>query len=181
MHAPQPVEQCVSVVGKDMVVKFNFILRDEAGNTVDSSDDDEPMAYLHGHGQIVPGLERAMNGRNVGEIFEVRVPASEGYGDRNPDGVFEVARTKLPPDITPEVGMDLASQLPDGTFVQLHIIQVKPDAITVDANHPFAGMNLHFRVQVVEVRAATDEEIEHGHAHEGATAHGHAHHHHHEH
>jgi len=170
-----------NVIEKDKVVKFQFILRDGMGNVVDSSDDDDPMAYLHGHGQVVLGLERAMTGRSAGDIFEVRVPAHEGYGDHNPDGIFDVERSKLPPEVVPEVGVDLASQLPDGTFVQLHIIKVGPDAITVDANHPFAGMELHFRVQVMEVRAATAEEIEHGHAHEGDMAHGHDHHHHHNH
>lgn len=159
-------------IEKGNVVGIDYSLHLGDGQVVDRSEPGEPLTYLHGEGQIVPGLENALEGMAVGDQKKVVVAPGDGYGDHDPRGVQEVPRGAFPPDFDPQVGMELTAEGPNGEPVPFAIREVHPDKVTIDLNHPLAGKTLHFDVTVREVRAATDEEKEHGHAH---GAHGHDH------
>ena len=149
------------------VVSIDYTLKSEAGDVLDTSEGKEPLTYLHGVGNLVPGLERALEGHAAGDSLEVNLPPAEGYGDRNEKLVRNVPLRKLATggaDKKPQVGRRYRAQLDDGMAVVL-VTGLKGDYATVDANHPLAGMTLHFQVKVVEVREATDEELKHGHVH----------------
>lgn len=152
-------------ISENSVVQFEYTLKSDTGEILDSSEDGGPMTYLHGHEQIVPGLEQALAGRKVGDTFDVRVAAKDGYGDRDEDAVFDVPRDRLPTGVELQVGMELASQTPSGEPLFLRVVKLAKDAVTMDANHPLAGENLNFSITVTEVRAATAEEVRHGHVH----------------
>lgn len=156
------------------VVEIDYILRDDEGDVIDSSDEDGALHYLHGNGQIVPGLERALLGRVQGDQVSVVVSPEDGYGPHFPDRVVTVPRNRLPADEEPEVGMVLEGNGPGGETLLLRVVEVSEEGVTLDANHPLAGENLHFAVTVRGVRVATGEELEHGHAH-GPDGHGHHH------
>lgn len=164
----------MSRIAKDTVVSLEYKLTDDAGEELDRSEPGEPLAYLHGHGQIVPGLEGALEGRGAGDAFDVKVAPEDGYGVHDDEGVFKIPRAKLPEGVTPEVGMELASRTPDGHIMRFRLVALAADHVVADANHPLAGKSLHFSVKVVEVRAATAEELAHGHVH-GAGGHHHHH------
>lgn len=156
------------------VVELEYTLRDDDGDVLDSSEGEETLHYLHGHGQIVPGLEKALEGRVAGDNVVVVVPPEEGYGPRFEDRVVTVARERLPADEEPEEGMVLEGNGPGGESLLLRVVAVSAEGVTLDANHPLAGANLHFDVTVRAVREATEEELQHGHAH-GPDGHGHDH------
>ena len=158
-------------VAKDTVVRFDYTLKNDAGEVLDTSEGAAPLAYLHGQGQIVPGLEAAMADRAAGDKFDVKVPAAEGYGERDAEAIFEIPLEKLPKGVEPKVGMELASRTPDGHVFRLRLVKVGEKTVTADANHPLAGENLNFSVSIVEVRKATDEELAHGHPHGPGGAH----------
>ena len=122
-----------------------------------------PMSYLHGEGNIVPGLEKALEGKQAGDDVKATVPPAEGYGVRNEESVFNVPRRKLPEGKI-EPGMTLQLRTEQGP-VMATVKAIKGDYVTIDANHPLADMTLHFEVKVVDVRDATAEELEHGHIH----------------
>lgn len=150
---------------KGSVVGLDYSLHLGDGQVVDASEPDEPLTYLHGEGQIVPGLESALEGLDVGENRKVVVAPGEGYGEHDPRGIQEVPRGAFPPGFDPQVGMELTAEGPSGEPVPFSIREVKPASVVIDLNHPLAGKTLHFDVTVREVRAATAEELEHGHAH----------------
>lgn len=154
------------------VVGIDYSLHLGDGRVVDASDPGEPLTYLHGEGQIVPGLETALEGLAVGEHRQVVVPPAEGYGEHDPRGVQEVPRGAFPAEFEPQVGMELTAEGPSGEPVPFAIREVRSETVLIDLNHPLAGKTLHFDVTVREVRAATDDEREHGHAH-GPHGHGH--------
>jgi len=150
-------------IGAKTAVTFHYKLRDDEGTELDSSEGAEPLTYLHGEGNIVPGLEKALEGKQPGDEVKVKVSPEEGYGVRDEGNIQNVPRRKLPEGkIQP--GMRVRLQTNQGQIVAL-VTAVKGDYVTIDANHPLAGMNLHFDVKVVEVREATAEELEHGHVH----------------
>jgi FKBP-type peptidyl-prolyl cis-trans isomerase SlyD len=151
-------------VGKDSVVSLEYRLHLGDGQVIDQSAPDQPLAYLHGHKQIVPGLEGQLEGMAVGESKKVQVAPAQGYGEHDPEGVRTVPRAMLPPGFDPQPGMTLMAQTDQGD-IPLRIHEVQPDAVVVDLNHPLAGKTLHFDVTVREVRAATKEELTHGHVH----------------
>jgi FKBP-type peptidyl-prolyl cis-trans isomerase SlyD len=161
-------------IEKGRVVDLDYSLHLGDGQVVDRSGPGEPLTYLHGEGEIVPGLESALEGAQVGDRRQVVVAPAEGYGDHDPQGIQRVPRQAFPADFRPQVGMELSAQGPDGDEVAFVIQGVEPDTVTIDLNHPLAGKTLHFDVTVREVRAATAEELEHGHVH-GAGDHGHEH------
>ena len=150
-------------IGAKKAVTFHYSLRDDDGNVIDSSEKREPMTYLHGQGQIVPGLEKALEGKQAGDEVKAKVPPAEGYGIRDEENVFNVPRRKLP-DGKLAPGMTMQLQTEQGPVVAT-VKAVKGDYVTIDANHPLADMTLHFEVKVVSVRDATDEELAHGHIH----------------
>jgi len=168
-------------IHKDAVVAFHYVLKDKAGKTLDSSAGQAPLEYMQGHGQIVPGLERRMEGASEGDAFEVVVLAADGYGERDHEAMLGMSRDDLPQGLDPQVGMQLAARHPEGGMVALRIVAVSETQVTLDANHPLAGEDLHFSVQIESVRAATTEELQHGHAHGAHGRHDHHEEHAHEH
>jgi FKBP-type peptidyl-prolyl cis-trans isomerase SlyD len=159
-------------IAADTVVSIHYTLKLDNGEVVDTSSGGEPLAYLHGHGNIVPGLESELTGRNVGDEFAVKVSPEEGYGPRDPRGVQVVPRGNFPDEIEIQPGMQFQAQTEDGHQIPLTVAGVEGDKVTVDMNHPLAGQNLHFQIEVTAVRKATDEELEHGHVH-GPGGHNH--------
>jgi len=145
------------------VVTFDYVLRDKDGTDLDSSAGGAPLRYLHGHGNIVPGLERALEGLEAGAKRVVEVAARDAYGERDQAKVFEVPREQLPADV--EVGAMLRAQQSNGVPVVLTVVRLDGEQATLDANHPLAGKDLVFDVTLVAVEQATAEELEHGHVH----------------
>jgi FKBP-type peptidyl-prolyl cis-trans isomerase SlyD len=151
-------------VGRGCVVRLHYTLRDETGATLESSRGREPLTYLHGSGQLITGLERRIEGASEGHAVTITVPPEEGYGVHDPHGVVRADRATFPDDMELSPGVEVQADTPDGplSFV---VVAVEGDEIVLDANHPMAGKTLTFDVEVVDVRAATPEEIAHGHAH----------------
>ena len=152
-------------VGPNRVVTFDYVLRLESGEVVDSSEGQEPLTYLHGHGNIIPGLERQMEGMEVGEEREIVVEPEEAYGPYIEGQDIQVPLSEFPPGLVPEVGMGLLVETPDGQQVPYFVTEVADGMARLDPNHPLAGQRLHFQVRVVNVREATPEELAHGHVH----------------
>lgn len=151
-------------VAKNKVVSIDYTLTADDGTVLDSSEGSEPLAYLHGAGGIIPGLENAMEGKGVGDEFKVSVPPAEAYGEFDDSLVKKVARKQFAGVGELEVGMQFRVSAKGGPRV-VSIVEIAGDEITVDGNHALAGMTLHFAVAVRDIRDATAEEIEHGHAH----------------
>ena len=158
-------------IAQDQVVSIHYTLRDDAGEVVDRSADGAPLAYLHGHGQLIPGLERELTGKKPGERLQVKVLPAEAYGEYDHALVQKVPRRALKGVGDPRVGMRLQAQTPQGPRA-VTVTQVSGDLVTLDGNHPLAGKNLNFEVEVAAVRPATEEELAHGHVH-GAGGHHH--------
>ena len=147
-------------IATDHVVSIHYKLFDEDGNELDTSFADTPLNYLHGHDQIVPGLERALDGKSEGDSASVTVPPEEGFGVRDDERLVEVPRSQF--DFEPEIGQAVEAQMPSGQAVHLVITGVEGDAVTLDGNHPLADRTLTFEVTVASVRPATEEEISEG-------------------
>ena len=158
-------------IAKNKVVSINYTLTDDAYNVIDSSDGTEPLTYLHGSNNIIPGLENALTGKSVGDKLKVTVAPEEAYGEREEDMVQVVPRDRFEPDAELEVGMQFQTPTDDSVSV-VTITKVDVDSVTVDANHPLAGLTLLFSVEIVDVRDASAEELSHGHVH-GAGGHHH--------
>lgn len=147
-------------VGPDTVVTLAYTLFGEDGEVIEKTGEGEPgLEYVHGYGQIVPGLERAVEGMSVGQERSVVVPPEEGYGDYDDEGVFEVAREDFPNPERVEVDDEFVAEGPDGDSLALRVVEIRPEGFLVDANHPLAGETLRFQVRVLSVRPATDDEI----------------------
>ena len=158
-------------IEKNTVATIDYTLTDPNGQVIDSSKGRQPLAYLHGASNIIPGLETALEGKDVGENINVTIPPEQGYGARDPNLVQPVPRSSF--QGVPEIkkGMQFQAQTPGGARI-VTVVDVDPQNVTVDANHPLAGMDLNFSVKVVDVRQATPEELSHGHAH-GPEGHNH--------
>jgi FKBP-type peptidyl-prolyl cis-trans isomerase SlyD len=152
-------------VAQDKVVIIHYTLTNDAGEVIDSSAGGQPLAYLHGQGNIVAGLEKALEGRSAGEQLEVRVTAADGYGVRDPALVKRVPRRSFGSIGNIKPGMQFEAQLERGQRRVVTVTAVKGDMVTVDGNHPLAGQDLNFAVEIAEVRDATAEELAHGHVH----------------
>lgn len=146
------------------VVLFDYTLIDNEKDIIDSSKDGGPLAYLHGEGQIVKGLEKAMEGRKAGDSFSVSVSPEEGYGLPDPAKVAVVTVDQIEGGEELEEGMQLEASNEHGQQIVV-VSKIEGDQVTLDGNHPLAGMTLHFDITIREVRAATTEEIAHGHVH----------------
>jgi FKBP-type peptidyl-prolyl cis-trans isomerase SlyD len=157
-------------IARDTVVSIAYTLSNDAGEVLDASERSEPLVYMHGRGQIIPGLEHALAGRSTGDSFQVRISPDDAYGEHDPDLVQQARRSQFGGE-TPEVGMRVEAEGPDGGET-LTIVAIDGDVVTLDGNHPLAGVPLNFDVTVVEVRAATAQELAHGHVH-GAGGHHH--------
>ena len=153
----------MSTISKHSVVSFHYTLRDEDGNILDQSEQ-HPLTYLHGNDAIIPGLEKALEGKAVGDQFTVTVEAQDAYGEYQEDGINTVPREQFKGVDNIEPGMQFEANA-DGQTMLVTVTDVSDDSVTIDANHPLAGKRLTFDINVSEVRHATPEEISHGHVH----------------
>jgi FKBP-type peptidyl-prolyl cis-trans isomerase SlyD len=159
------------IISNDKVVTIDYSLTDEEGELIDSSVGEEPLIYLHGHHGIIPGLEQALAGHRTGDKVEVSIPPEEGYGDWDEDLVEVVAKEDFDDPEDLEIGTQFETETDEGARLAT-VIDIEGEDVTVDLNHPLAGMTLNFDVTVLDVRDATAEELAHGHVH---GEHGHDH------
>jgi FKBP-type peptidyl-prolyl cis-trans isomerase SlyD len=153
-----------TVVVDDVVVTMDYTLTVN-GEVIDSSDGNDPLEFLQGHQNIVPGLERELYGLKVGDSKQVTVTPAEGYGEVDLDAFLDISRSEFPDDIPLEIGVELDLRDDDGEVMSATISQVEGDNVQLDLNHPLAGETLEFDVKIVGLRPATEEELEHGHVH----------------
>jgi FKBP-type peptidyl-prolyl cis-trans isomerase SlyD len=146
------------------IVTMHYTLSDDTGQILDSSQGNEPLTYLHGHGNIIPGLERALEGKEVGHKSQVTVVPAEGYGEVTQEAIVEAPREHFPDDAKLAVGQRVYADGPNGQLT-LTVVRMTDTGVVLDANHPLAGKTLHFDVEITEVRNATQEELAHGHVH----------------
>jgi len=132
-------------------VKIHYTGTLEDGTEFDSSAGREPLEFEMGSGQVIPGFDTAVDGMSIGESKTVTIPPGEAYGDRHDQLVQQVPKSALPDDMKPEVGMQLQSQSPEGQVMNLVVVEVEEESITVDANHPLAGKALTFAIELVEI------------------------------
>ncbi len=159
-------------VQKNMVVSLEYVLTLDDGEEIDRAESGEPLIYLQGHQNIIPGLEDALVGLRVGESKDVVVAPADGYGEYDPDNFESMPLDAFPSDLELEEGLGL--ELRDGKSGQIYqvtIAEILDDEVVLDFNHPLAGETLHFAVMVADLRQATAEELAHGHVH----THGHHH------
>ena len=143
---------------KNKVATLNYVLTDGEGNIIDQSRDGT-FAYLHGANNIIPGLENALEGKEAGDEVSVKIEPADAYGERNLENIQKVSRNRFPPEIELMAGMQFNAQTSSGQTVMVTVTAVEGEEIVVDGNHPLAGVTLHFEVELVEVRDATDEEL----------------------
>lgn len=156
-------------VADNTAVSFHYTLTNDEGEVMDSSIGDEPLVYLHGTGNIIPGLESALLGKAVGDKFNIRIAAKDAYGEQSDEMIQVIPRAMFEGIDEIEVGMMFHADVSSGSG-EVTITHIDGDDITIDGNHPLAGADLTFDVEVVEVRPATAEEAAHGHIH-GAGCH----------
>lgn len=151
-------------ISKHAVVAIDYTLTDSKGEVLDQSSPGHPLQFIHGTGQLIPGLEKVLEGKGAGESLKANIPHAEAYGVRDeslkqtlPKGNFEDI-----PEI--EIGMELEAESEDGIRI-ITVVGIEGDNVLVDGNHPLAGVDLSFDVKIVTVRVATQEEMEHGHVH----------------
>jgi FKBP-type peptidyl-prolyl cis-trans isomerase SlyD len=142
-------------------VVLEYTLKNEKGEVLDSSDadDGEPIDYVHGYGMLVPGLEAALAGLEIGATKDVTVSPEEGFGERDDELVMEVDRSDFPDPKSVAIGDEVVAESPDGDEVPMRVLEVKDETVVVDANHPLAGVTLRYSVKVKEIAQATEEEI----------------------
>jgi FKBP-type peptidyl-prolyl cis-trans isomerase SlyD len=160
-------------IAKNSVVVIHYAVSDGEGTLIDSSYEDKPMAIIQGTGYLIPGLDDALVDHEAGDKFEVAVPCEQAYGERHDEYVQTVPKEVLAGVEDLAVGTQLRATTDEGEQTVI-VIDVQDEEITVDGNHPLAGLDLNFDVEIIEVRAATEEELEHGHVHaEGGCGHDH--------
>lgn len=153
-------------IADDTVASVIFVMSDDAGEVLDLATRDNPMRYLHGHRQILPGLEKALASKRAGDRFHIDVAPEDGYGLR--DGEPQAVPKSIFPEGTVfKVGAGMTAKSDDGKPFPLWISGIGDDEIYVDANHPLAGKTLHFDVEVVDIRKATADELADGRVHSG--------------
>jgi FKBP-type peptidyl-prolyl cis-trans isomerase SlyD len=151
-------------IAKDTVVTIDYTLTDEQGMVMDSSVGQEPLTYLHGAGNLIPGLEAQLEGKSKGDEVKISVPPAEAYGEWDERKVLTVAREQFSGVDKLEVGMQFTAGGAQGEYF-VTVTKIDGDRVTVDANHPLAGKTLNFDVRVLDVRSATPDELSHGHVH----------------
>ena len=151
-------------IGKDSVVQFHYTLKNDQGEVIESTEGKDPMAYLHGHGNIISGLEAAMEGKTVGDTFTATIEAKDAYGERQDNAMQRISLKHLQGAKKWKPGM-MAMVETDKGYRQVTVVKVGKFNADVDTNHPLAGKTLVFDVQITDIREATGEEKAHGHAH----------------
>jgi len=151
-------------ISKDKVVSIDYTLTDSKGEVLDSSSKGHPLQYIQGQGHLIPGLEKALEGKKAGDSLKAQVPAADGYGERDDSLMQTLSKDSFGeiPDL--KVGMELEAESDEGVRV-ITVVGIEGDDVVVDGNHPLAGMDLSFDVTVVGVREATTDELGHGHVH----------------
>lgn len=158
-------------ITENAVVQMHYKLTNKEGQLLDTSEGREPLTYMHGKQMLIPGLENQLNGKEVGNKFVAEVPATEAYGTKSPDMIHVVPKGNFKGDGELAEGLQIQIDTDQGTQMAV-ITKVEGEDVTIDMNHPLAGMDLSFDVEIVDVREATKEEIEHGHVHgEGGVEH----------
>ena len=152
-------------ITQNAAVVMHYTLTDDAGSVVDSSRDQDPLSYIHGSGGLIPGLAAELEGRCPGDQVHAVIPPELAYGDLEEDLIQVVPRSAFPGIEAIEVGMRFTASDQQGQQQTVSVTEVEADEVTVDGNHPLAGQTLHFDVEILSVRAATEEEIDHGHLH----------------
>jgi len=153
------------IIADDMVVSMAYQLTVDQ-EIVDASEEDEPLVFIQGYGEIIPGLERMLYGLRVGESRQIPVLAKDAYGELDPEAVMDVPKDQFPEDIPLEIGLELQVRDSDDDVLDARIIAVDDEIIKLDFNHPLAGKDLLFDITIVDIRPATAEEIAHGHVHD---------------
>jgi FKBP-type peptidyl-prolyl cis-trans isomerase SlyD len=151
-------------VAPNSVVLIHYTLTNDAGEVLDQSEKGSPLAYLHGRGNLIPGLERELEGKQSGDKLKVTIAPVDGYGEYDAELVQDVPRTAIQGVGDVQVGMQLQARSNEGVRT-LTVMEVSKDSVKLDGNHPLAGKTLHFDVEIEEVREATKEELQHGHVH----------------
>jgi FKBP-type peptidyl-prolyl cis-trans isomerase SlyD len=151
-------------IQQDQVVSIHYTLKNDAGEVLDGSAEGEPLTYLHGHGNLIAGLERELTGKKAGDKLQVKIPPADGYGEYDKALIQKVPRRALKGIAKITVGMRLQAQTEHGVRA-VTVSHVAGDMVTLDGNHPLAGQNLNFDVEVADVRPASAEELSHGHVH----------------
>lgn len=152
-------------ISKNAVVTLEYILKDTDGVVIDKSSGDEAFAFIQGTGGVLPGLESALEGKQTDDALNVIIEPEEGYGQRDESMVAEVPAKQFEGDGEIMEGMQFQTSAEDGSTKVVTVVKIAEDVVTIDANHPLAGMILNFDVKVLDVRDATAEELEHGHVH----------------
>jgi FKBP-type peptidyl-prolyl cis-trans isomerase SlyD len=150
-------------IDDNCVVSLHYTLTNDQGEQLDSSAGHDPLEYLHGGAGIIPGLERELAGKEVGDKFVVVINPEDAYGESSPELINVVPRSQFPADQAVLLGMTFNAQDADGQTHMISVVSVEGDDVTIDANHPLAGQILHFDVSVENLREATDDEIQQGH------------------
>ena len=157
-------------VADNMAVSIHYTLTNDEGEVLDSSIGDDVLVYLHGEGNIIPGLEQVLHGKSVGDKFNVRIEPEDAYGEFFEDRIQVIPRSMFEGIDELEAGMQFQAEVSDGPGI-VTVVHVDGDEVTIDGNHPLAGIALTFDVEVIAVRAATAEEIAHGHIHSAGCHH----------
>ncbi|MDP5212542.1 peptidylprolyl isomerase [Pseudoalteromonas tunicata] len=161
-------------IAQNAVVKMHYSVIDKDNNAIDSSMNEEPLEVIIGSGYLIPGLENALIGKEVGDAFNVTVPPSKGYGERH-EGLMQAVPKSMFEGIEVEIGMQFRATTDDGEETVM-ILDIQGDDVLVDGNHPLSGIELTFDVKILEVREATADELAHGHVHSpGGCGHDHSH------
>lgn len=153
------------LIGDKLVVTIHYTLTDNSGAVIDSSEGADPLAYLHGTGNLIPGLEQALVGKTAGASLQTTISPEDGYGEIQPELIETVPKEAFEGVDSIEPGMAFEAQGSDGQARRIVVKDVSDDGIIIDGNHPLAGVELNFDVQVVDIREASEEEIAHGHVH----------------
>ena len=152
------------IISKHKVVKMKYILKNKNGDVIYSSTDEEPLHYIHGIGMLVPGLEKTLESKTIGDSFDVEISPSEGYGDYQKDNIQTAPLDSFQGTGDLNVGMQIQVDMPNGNSIGT-ITSINEGNVTFDLNHPLAGQTLYFDIDVLDVRDATAEELDHGHVH----------------
>lgn len=147
-----------------LVASIHYTLKNDAGDIMDTSEGEEPLSYLHGAQNIVPGLEKQLEGKSIGDKLSVIVSPEEGYGEYDANLIQELPRSMFDGVDNIEVGMEFHAQTQQGMQI-VEVKKIEGDTITIDGNHPLAGHTLHFDVEITDIREASADELEHGHVH----------------
>lgn len=153
------------LIGDNLVVSIHYKLTNADGEALDSSEGTDPLTYLHGAGNIIPGLENALIGKVIGDSLEVTIQPEEAYGQPVPEMVQKVPMEMFQGVEKIEVGMTFQTQTPEGQAMMVTVTAIEGEEVTIDGNHPLAGETLTFNVTVDGIRDASEEEVQHGHAH----------------